>query len=304
MTVILHHEPKLNNPAMVACWPGIGDIGIIAANALRRMAGAQEFAEIEPYEFFYPKRVFIRGGELKDIEFPASKFYFASNAGRGLVIFTGEEQPAEGGRTYAEGTKAYRMANMVLDVAVKLGCTFVYTSGAAVAPVHHTDAPQVWAVPNSEALIPTARSYQNTVVMSDLEGREGVGSITGLNGLLLGVARKRGLDAMCLMGEIPVYLQGFPVPYPKASRSVLEVLGAALGIKVDLAALDPLVDHAEKQIQALYDAFPPEIRGQLEQLKHVARVRPAPAEGPITEEDKRRILEDIDKLFKKETKGD
>lgn len=307
MAVIFHKEPKLDSPAMVACWPGIGDIGLIAVGALRRAAGAQEFAEIEPYEFFYPKRVLIRGGELKELEFPASKFYFSASNGNGLVIFVGEEQPAEGGRRYAEGTKAYRMANMVLDVAVKLGCTMVYTSGAAVSPVHHSGQPRVWAVPNNARLVERVRSYRNTIIMSDLEGGEGVGSITGLNGLLLGVARKRGLDGVCLMGEIPVYLQGFPLPYPRASKVVLEVLGQALGLTVDTSSLDGLIERTQQQVENLYDAFPQEIRDQLEKLKHVAPVAGAGAGasgGPITEEDKKRILEDIDKMFKKEPKGD
>lgn len=304
MAVIFHSEPRLSSPAMVACWPGIGDIGVIAAGALRRLVGGQEFAEIEPYEFFYPKRVLIRGGELRDLEFPASKFYFSESNGRSLVIFIGEEQPTEAGRRYAEGAKAYRMANLVLDVAIRLRCSTLYTSGAAVAPVHHTEHPRVWAVPNGAHLLERVRSYDNTVIMSDLEGREGVGSITGLNGLLLGVAQKRGLDSVCFMGEIPVYLQGFAIPYPKASRAVLRVLGQALGVKVERDNLDALIERTEKQVEALYEAFPAEIREQLEKLKHVARVAPEVAGGSITEEDKKRILEDIDKMFKKEPKGD
>jgi proteasome assembly chaperone (PAC2) family protein len=89
-------------------------------------------------------------------------------------------------------------------------------------------------VPNSESLIPEIRGYGNTVLMSDIEGRGGHGNITGLNGLLLGVAKKRGFEAICLMGEIPVYLQGLPLSYPKASKSVLEVLSHSLKIEVNL----------------------------------------------------------------------
>jgi proteasome assembly chaperone (PAC2) family protein len=120
------------------------------------------------------------------------------------------------------------MANLVIDVAEKFGCRRVYTSGAAVAPIHHTMKPKVWAVPNSKSLIREIRGYSNTVLMSDIEERGGQGNITGLNGLLLGVAKKRGFEAICVMGEIPIYLQGFPFPYPKASKSVLEVLNTYL----------------------------------------------------------------------------
>ncbi|MBI2958584.1 MAG: PAC2 family protein [Chloroflexi bacterium] len=307
MAVVFHSEPKLDNPALIACWPGIGDIGVIAAGALRRMVGAEEFAEIEPFDFFYPKRAFVRGGELKELQFPASKFYFSHGAGRDLIIFIGEEQPAEAGRRYAEGSRAFQMASLVLDAAVRFGCCFVYTSGAAVAPIHHTQSSRVWAVPNSKDLVQQARSYENAILMSDLESRAGFGTITGLNGLLLGVARRRALDGICLMGEIPVYLQGFPIPYPKASKAIVDVLGKALGLKADTSQMDPLIERTDQQIQSFYDSLPSQIREQLDKLKPPPGAL-LPAErkptGPITDEDKKRILEDIDKLFKKEPKGD
>jgi proteasome assembly chaperone (PAC2) family protein len=145
MGVIIYKEPKLENPVMVASWPGIGNIGIIAVDTLRNMLEAEELGEIEPWDFFYPKKVLIRNGELKDLEFPSSKFYFKRTGEKDLLFFIGEEQPADGGRTYAEGKKAYQMANLVLDVAQRFGCQRVYTSGAAVAPIHHTTRPKVWA---------------------------------------------------------------------------------------------------------------------------------------------------------------
>jgi proteasome assembly chaperone (PAC2) family protein len=303
MGIRLYKEPEMKAPVLIASWPGIGNIGLIAADTLRGMVMAEEFGEIEPWDFFYPRKVIIREGELQELEFPASKFYFKRTERADLMFFLGEEQPTEGGRPYAEGEKAYMMANLVLDVAVKFGCQRVYTSGAAVSPVHHTARPRVWAVPNSKRLLAELISYDNTVLMSDIEGRGGQGSITGLNGLLLGVARKRGLEAICVMGEIPVYLQGFPLPYPKASKSVVEVLSSALGIRVEMEELDSIIDRSEREIDKLYELFPPEIKEQIEKLRsvtHPETIEP----GPITEEDKKRILEDIDKFFKKGPKED
>jgi len=152
-----------------------------------------------------------------------------------------------------------------------------------------------------EDLIGEVRAYDNTVLMSDIEGRGGQGNITGLNGLLLGVAKKRGLEAICVMGEIPVYLQGFPIPYPKASKSVLEVLTATLGIGVEMAGLDAVVERSERELEALYERLPSEIKEQLDSLRYATYVKPTEL-GPITEEDKQRILEDIDKFFKTEPK--
>lgn len=303
MGVSYFKEPPLENPVMIASWPGIGNIGLLAVETLLGLAGGEAFAEIDPLEFFYPRKLIIRGGELKEMEFPASRFYFKRLKERDLVFFIGEEQPSEGGRAYAEGAKAYRMANLVVDAALKFGCQRIYTSGAAVAPIHHSIQPHVWIVPNSPHLLGEVRRFSNTLLMSDTEDREGQGSITGLNGLLLGVARSRNLDAFCLMGEIPIYLQGFPFPYPKASRAVLQVLATAIGMIVDMTSIDEMVRNAESEIERLFESFPPEIRGQIDKLKDIgtARLRQP---GPITEEDKRKILEDIDKMFKQGTKGE
>ncbi|MFW6118004.1 MAG: PAC2 family protein [Chloroflexota bacterium] len=298
----LHQEPQLENPILVAGWPGIGNIGIIAVDTLRGMLKAEEFGEIEPWDFFYPNRVLIRKGILKYLEFPSSKFYFKSIGDKDIIFFIGEEQPTEGGRMYAEGRKAYRMANLVLDVAEKFKCRRIYTSGAAVALTHHTIKPRVWAVPNNENLVPEIRGYANTVLMSDIEGRGGHGNITGLNGLLLGVAKKRGCEAICLMGEIPVYLQGLPLSYPKASKSVLEVLNQSLEIEVNLDKLDELGQKVERRIDEFYQQIPSEIKGQLDRLRQVTDAQQAEP-GPITEEEEKRIMEDVEKFFRKRGGG-
>jgi proteasome assembly chaperone (PAC2) family protein len=302
MGIRLCQEPNLGKPILVASWPGIGNIGIIAVDTLREMLEAEEFGEIEPWDFFYPRQVLIKNGILEYLEFPSSKFYFKRAEGKDIIFFIGEEQPTEGGRVYAEGKKAYHMANLVLNVAEKFKCRRIYTSGAAVSLTHHTMNPRVWAVPNSERLIQEIRRYENAVLMSDIEGRGKQGNITGLNGLLLGVAKKRGFDAICLMGEIPVYLQGLPLSYPKASKSVLEVLTRSLKIEVNLDKLDELDQRVQRRIEEFYQQIPLSIRGQLDRLRHVVYDKPA-GPGPITEEEKKKIMDDVEKFFKKRGEG-
>jgi proteasome assembly chaperone (PAC2) family protein len=303
MGVRLYKEPKLIEPVLIACWPGIGNIGIMAVDMFRRLVVAEEFGEIESWDFFYPKKVLIRNGELIDLKFPHNKFYFKKTGKKDLLFFIGEEQPSDGAGVYAEGTKAYRMANLVLDVAQQFGCRMVYTSGAAVAPIHHTTRSRVWVVPNSQDLLDQVKGCENTVLMSEVEGRGGQGNITGLNGLLLGVAKKRGLRAMCVMGEIPIYIHGFPIAYPRGAKAVLEVLSAALAIKIPMDEIDAIIRQSDSEIESVYERLPSEIREQLDKLKYVVYTKPSEPE-PITEEDKKKILQEIDKLFKKDTGRD
>ncbi|MHC4694015.1 MAG: PAC2 family protein [Planctomycetota bacterium] len=301
MGIKIYKEPELKNPVMFCGWPGIGNIGINAIESLRAVLKAREFAEIEPWDFFNPRKVTIEKGLLKDLEFPGSKFYSQQTRNHDLIFFIGQEQPSEGRIRYAEGKKAYKIANLVLDVAEKFDCKRVYTSGAAVTQIHHTTKPRVWAVPNTQSLIEEIKKYENTILMSGIEGRSSSqGTITGLNGLLLGVAKKRGLDAICLMGEIPYYLQGAPWPYPKGSKSVLEVLSKILDVKLDLSELDELAttvdENIEEFLESLYtaEAIPPQVKDEIEKLKYARPTEP----GPITKEEQNEMMKHLDELFR------
>jgi len=306
MGIKLYKEPELKNSIMLCGWPGIGNIGLIAMDSLRGMLRAEQLGQIEPWHFFNPRKVIIENGLLKDLEFPSNKFYFQRLKKHHLIFFIGEQQPAEGRTRYAEGQKAYQMANLVLDVAEKFGCQRVYTSGAAVTQIHHTVRPRVWAVPNNQHLIDEVKEYENTVLMSGIEGRASQGAITGLNGLLLGVAKNRGLDAVCLMGEIPYYLQGAPWSYPKASKSVLEVVAKILDIQLQFSHLDQLAERVQKSVEefleTLYstEGIPPQLRDEIERLRYARQTEL----GPITEEEQKKIMEHIDELFKGEYRDD
>jgi proteasome assembly chaperone (PAC2) family protein len=279
MGIKLYRKPELEKPIMFVGWPGIGNIGIIAIKTLKGILKAEEFGEIESWDFFYPRKVSIRDGLLEDLEFPSNKFYYQRLEGKDLIFFIGEEQPTEGGRMYASGEKAYQMANSVLDVALKFGCQRIYTSGACVSLIHHQMKPRVCAVISSKNLIWEVKKYPNTILMSEIEGRgEGEGTITGLNGLLLGLAKKGGLESICLMGEIPDWLSGVLLPYPKASKSVLEVFAEILGMRIDLSFLDKTEVQIEEMIESFYAKFPPEMKEEYDQRKFVDRVKP----GTIT----------------------
>ena len=102
MGILFHKEPELKKPVLVACWPGIGNIGLLAVDTLRKMVEAEEFAEIESWDFFYPRRLLIRNGELKELEFPSNKFFFKQTEKADLLFFLAEEQPSWEGHAYAE----------------------------------------------------------------------------------------------------------------------------------------------------------------------------------------------------------
>lgn len=285
-------EPKLNSPDLVCSWPGIGSIGFMAVEEMRKHLHAEPMAEIEPEHFFEPHNVVIENGLIRELQFPQSRFYYKQFEQKDLLLFSGEEQAVGYGGAYASGERAYELAQLVLDVAEKHGCRRIYTSGACVSPTHHRLKPRVVTVVSSEEMKDEMKRLPNVVLMSEVgEGlRRGV--ITGLNGLLLSLAQKRGLEAICLMGEIPDWLSRAPFPYPSASKSVLQVLSKIWDFSLKPDILESKAAEVEQVIESLYEKFPPEMKEQYDLRKSL--VQP----GPITEREAQWMKDHLDDFLK------
>ena len=96
--VKLRARPKLNSPNMLAAWPGIGNVSLIAATYLKRALNFKELGELEASYFFDPIGVVVKDNVVEAPQFPQSKFYYWKNAGKGsdILLFIGEDQPTTG----------------------------------------------------------------------------------------------------------------------------------------------------------------------------------------------------------------
>jgi len=287
--IVLDREPKLRNPLMVAAWPGMGGVAIIAARYLTEKLGAQEFGSIAPEGFFDLSGVLIEESVVKDIQFPESKFYLAKNSeGRDWIIFIGEAQPLKNG---------YQLANLVLDVAQKFKVKRLYTFAAAPTHIHHTKRPRVLAVATKPGLIPGLERCDATLLKE--------GSISGLNGLLLGAAKQRNIDGICLLGEIPIYTTN--IANPRSSKAVLQVLAQMAGLEIDMTDIDRWAEETDKQIEEkiyqLKESFGEEARGLIDYFEQLAEQTSAEEIQPEyrTEE----LLKEIERFLrdKGEQKG-
>ncbi len=63
------------------------------------------------------------------------------------------------------------------------------------------------------------------------------------------------------------------------------------------------VDSVERKVETLYESLPSEIKEELDKLKYVSYVQPT-KHGPITEEEKEKIIKEIEDFFKKWEKYD
>jgi proteasome assembly chaperone (PAC2) family protein len=219
---------------MLASWPGIGDVSLTAARYLVEKLNAVEIGEIEPINFFEPVGVTVRDNVVESPRFPESKFYYWQypKAGKGLVIFIGEEQPA---------FKGYELVNCVLDVAQRLRVSRVYSCAAAVTRIHHSEEMKVWGAATTSNLVDEL-SKQNVILRDSLR-------IAGLNGLILGMAKEREMEGICLLGEVPSYAT--QIANPKASLAVLGILTKMLGITLDLTELSHLAERVDEEMDRI-----------------------------------------------------
>jgi proteasome assembly chaperone (PAC2) family protein len=219
---------------MIASWPGIGDVSLTAARYLVEKLNAVEIGEIEPVNFFEPVGVTVRENVVESPRFPESKFYYWQypKAGKGLVIFIGEEQPA---------FKGYELVNCVLDVAQRFRVSRIYSCAAAVTRIHHSEEMKVWGAATNSDLVDELSKY-NVILRGNLR-------IAGLNGLILGMAQERGMEGICLLGEVPAYAT--QITNPKASLAVLGILTKMIGVTVDLADLGHLAERVDEEMDRI-----------------------------------------------------
>ncbi len=292
MGFVLHKELDLEDPVLVCSWSGIGNIGLVAVDNLQYQVSAQEIGLINPWHFFDPRNAVVKNGFIESLEFPKSKFYYQNLTNKDSVFFVGEEQPGQMGKMHGGGEKAYHMAGLVLEAAEKLGIKKIYTSGACVAAVHHQVKPRVVAVASSEKLLQEVKMIPNVYSMGETSEEGGEGVITGLNGLLLAMAQKRGLETACLMGEIPDWLSRAPFPYPRASQSVMEAFAHVLGIDLDFTFFEKKTEDIDKVIEKLYHKFPEKVKEQYDERK--TELQP----GPITHEEAEWMKAHLDDFLK------
>lgn len=230
----LYKQPHPKSCSMLASWPGIGDVSLIAARYLKEKLPAEEIGEIDPVNFFEPIGVIVEDNVVEKPRFPESKFYYwqDNKADKGLLLFIGEEQPS---------SKGYEMVNCVLDVAQKLKAERIYSCAAAITRIHYSEKSKVWGVATKRELISELSKY-NIVLKGDLR-------IAGLNGLILGTAKERGIEGICLLGEVASYAT--QIANPKASLAVLEALSKMLGIEVDLTELSNLARQSEEEMERI-----------------------------------------------------
>jgi predicted ATP-grasp superfamily ATP-dependent carboligase len=221
-------------PWLIAAWPGMGSVAVIAAGYLVRELKMREVGRLPSGSHFDINEVEVENGIVETPRIPRGIFFRWDNPdGRDLVVFLGEEQPE---------SRVYAYANELLDMALSMGVERVVTFASMASGLHPSEDPKVTGVATDRETLGELERAEVTP-MKD-------GQIGGLNGVLLGAAAARGLPGMGLLAEIPFFAAA--VPNPKAARVALSVFSILAAIDLSLAELNK---HASAMDRALIEAL-------------------------------------------------
>ena len=202
----IHNLPKLKNPVMIAALPDMGNVAGIGMDFLVKKLKAKLFAEIYA---FWPPAASYEDGVIR-YEQSSYKFHFSEKDN--LVFFSGEFNPSDPRRLY-------ELCYEVVDMAKKMKVSTLYSIGAALKQPN-PEEPKIFGAATDPKLLDLLKKEK-------LELLKGKGQITGFNGLILGIAKEKQLDSICILGEIdnPNVIQ------PKAAEMILTKLLRILKLK-------------------------------------------------------------------------
>ncbi len=109
----------------------------------------------------------------------------------------------------------------------------------ALTRIHHTEQPKVWGVATSQQVAEGLKRY-DLIQKGNLH-------IAGLNGLLLGIAKERDIEGVCLLGEVPMYATR--IQNPMAALAILKALTRMLDIEIDTAELAQLAKETKEKMK-------------------------------------------------------
>src|SRR5262245_14531453 len=223
---LIYPEPSLPDckfSNLVCGFPGSGYVGKLAVDHLIHELSARHLVDI--YSNTFPPQVLIKPDGTVDL-IRNTIFYHESQISPSLnvMFLTGDSQPSNPDAEYI-------LAKTILEIASRFSVLHVYALAAYVTGVF-VQKPRVFCTASDMESLKDINTHDIAV----MDG----GAITGMNGLIVGLTKLKGMKGTCLLGETSGY-----VVDAKASRSLLEVLTSRLRVKISMDALDARANDTE-----------------------------------------------------------
>jgi uncharacterized protein len=224
--VEMFEKPRLRNPVLIEGLPGIGFVANIATLHLIHELKAKRFAEIHS-SAFQDLAVTTEDGRTRS---PLNELYYSegNEHERDFVIWYGNTQALTTGGQY-------ELCGRVLDIAKELECTYIITLGGFRQEEVKTP-PQIYCAASDQETLQQVLALGPKIM---------VGQVFGIAGIMVGLARLRGMKSFSLLVDtLGTY------PDVEATRAALSVLNKFLNMDVDLAKLDFAAEETKRILES------------------------------------------------------
>ena len=199
MEFIQNDEPVVEKPIIIAAMQDMGNVGSIVINFINKSLKTKSFRTAK---VSFPTYVVDNGG---DIELPNESWEYKYTDD--LIIFGG------GNGQPQNNNELNLLCQDVIDVAKKYSAKFIYTLGGFHTNRIFNEEPKTYVTTTSIEL-----TKQMERLGLDMTPQKSM--ITGFNGLILGFAKKYGIQGMGMYGE----LNNPEIPQYRAAISIIKTI--------------------------------------------------------------------------------
>jgi len=200
---------------MICGFPGSGYVGKLAMDHVIGELESIHLADI--YSTSFPPQVVIKN--TGTVELMKNIIYYVKNTGgkHDFLFLTGDAQPVSSKVEYLLGEEIIKIAkNFDVRQIITLGA---YITGMFV------ETPRIFGVATDEDGLKLLNSFN----ISKIDN----GSISGMNGILLGIGKINNVKGISLLGETSGY-----VIDANASKYILKKLLAIIGLDISMEDMD------------------------------------------------------------------
>lgn len=289
--LIIHEQPPLKSPVLIAAYGGWPDAQEGATGALRfliRKLSAKKFAEIDPEEFYIFTRVrpatSVNERGERILRWPTNEFFYAPSEGvrQDLLLFVGVEPHLR--------WRAFTGA--VLSLAERCQVRMILFLGSLLDAIPHTREPRVSGLANTPELRKALEKLG--VLGSTYQGPAGAPTA------LMEACTNCNLTAASLWVHAPQYIQA--APNPRISIVLLKKLSSFLGLQVPTGELGAAGTAFEAEVEkavgadAELIAYVKKLEEQYDQATEAVRSQ---EELPSPEA----VVQDLEEFLRQQQKG-
>ena len=192
-------EPNVEKPIVIAAMQDMGNVGSIVINFINDSLRTKIFRIARTSD---PSYVVDRGGYI-DLPNESWEYKYTED----LIIFGGGKGQPQG------NSEINALCQDVIDIAKKYSAKFIYTLGGFHTNRVLDNNPKTYITPTSMELTKQMKGL-------NVETTPQKSIITGFNGLILGFAKKNGIQGIGMYGE----LNEPEIPQYRAAISIIKTL--------------------------------------------------------------------------------